>query len=313
MVITGNNTKLIDGFIQAISSRFSLKDLGDLSYFLGIEVNRTSKGLHMMQKKYVLDLLTRTNMLSARPVSMPMAPMPKLSLKSGTPMENPREYRAVLGSLQYLAFTRPDIAFPVNRLSHFLQSPTDLHWQAVKRILHYLAGTVSYGILLRLDTPLKLHAYSDADWAGDVDDYCSTNAYIVYLGSNPISWSSKKQQGVARSSTEAEYRAVANAASELRWVCSLLTDLHIPLPEMPVIYCDNIGATYLAANPVFHSKMKHIALDYHFICDNVQAGTLRDSHLSTKDQLADALTKPLPRPRFLELMHKIGITLVPPS
>ena len=123
----------------------------------------------------------------------------------------------------------------------------------------------------------------------------------------------KETAGVARSSTEAEYRAVANAASELRWVCSLLTDLHIPLPEMPVIYCDNIGATYLAANPVFHSKMKHIALDYHFVRDNVQAGTLRVSQLSTKDQLADALTKPLPRSRFLELMHKIGITLVLPS
>ena len=123
----------------------------------------------------------------------------------------------------------------------------------------------------------------------------------------------KETAGVARSSTEAEYRAVANAASELRWVCSLLTDLHIPLPEMSVIYCDNIGATYLAANPVFHSKMKHIALDYHFVRDNVLAGTLRVSHLSTKDQLADALTKPLPRSRFLELMHKIGITLVLPS
>ncbi|KAL0733864.1 hypothetical protein Bca4012_010074 [Brassica carinata] len=218
-----------------------------------------------------------------------------------------------MGSLQYLAFTRPDIAFPVNRLSQFMQSPTDLHWQAVNIILRYLAGTASYGILLRVDTPLKLHAYSDADWAGDADDYCSTNAYVVYLGSNPISWSSKKQQGVARSSTEAEYRAVANAASEIQWVCSLLIDLRIPLPEMPVIYCDNVSVIYLAANPVFHSKMKHISLDYHFIRDNVQAGALRVSHLSTKDQLANALTKLLPRPRFLELMNKIGVTIAPPS
>ena len=112
---------------------------------------------------------------------------------------------------------------------------------------------------------------------------------------------------------EAEYRAVANAASEVLWVCSLFTDLRIPLPEMPVLYCDNVGATYLAANPVFHSRMKHIALDFHFIRHHVQAGALRVSHLSTKDQLADALTKPLPRPRFLELMNKIGVTQVPPS
>ena len=124
MVITSNNNKLIDQFIATISSRFSLKDLGELSYFLGTEATRISKGLHLMQKKYVIDLLTRTNMMDARPVSMPMAPTPKLSLTSGTPMDNPSEYRAVLGSLQYLALTRPDIAFPVNLLSQ-LYAATD--------------------------------------------------------------------------------------------------------------------------------------------------------------------------------------------
>lgn len=313
MLITGSNNALIDKFVTTIASRFSLKDLGELRYFLGIEVTRTSKGLHLMQRKYVIDLLTRTKMLDARPVATPMAPTPKLSLRSGSPMPNPTEYRAVLGSLQYLSFTRPDIAYAVNRLSQFMHQPTDLHWQAVKRILRYLAGTPAHGILIRANTPMTLHAYTDADWAGDRDDYCSTNAYVVYLGGNPISWSSKKQGSVARSSTEAEYRAVANTASELRWVCSLMTDLGISIPTVPVIYCDNVGATYLAANPIFHSRMKHVALDYHFVRGNVQSGALRVSHISTKDQLADALTKPLPRPRFIELFDKIGVTIVPPS
>ena len=153
MVITGNNNKLIDRFIATISSRFSLKDLGELSYFLGIEATQTSKGLHLMQNKYVIDLITRTNMMDVRPVSTPMAPTPKLSLTSGTPMENPSEYQAVLRSLQYLALTRPDIAFLVNRLSQYMQRPTNLHWQAVKRILRYLAETSAHGILLRADTP----------------------------------------------------------------------------------------------------------------------------------------------------------------
>ncbi|CAL9215496.1 unnamed protein product, partial [Arabidopsis halleri] len=139
-----------------------------------------------------------------------------------------------------------------------------------------------------------LHAYSDADWAGDSEDYVSTNGYLTYLGRNPVSWSSKKQRGVARSSTEAEYRAVANTASEVRWLCSLLTELKIPLPTAPVIYCDNIGATYRCANPVFHSRMKHIALDYHFVRNQIQSGMLRVSHVPTHDQLADTLTKPLP-------------------
>ena len=122
----------------------------------------------------------------------------------------------VLCSLQYLAFTQPDIAYAVNRLSQFMHKLTDIHWQAVKRILRYLAGTPAHGILIRANSPTTLHAYSDADWAGDIDDYLSTTAYVVYLGGNPISWSSKKQKGVARSSTEAEYRAVADTASELR-------------------------------------------------------------------------------------------------
>ena len=252
-------------------------------------------------------------MTAVKPVSTPMSLTPKLSLKSGTKLDNASEYRATIGNLQYTSFTRPDIAYAVNKLSQYMHCPTDLHWSAAKRILRYLAGTPSHGILLRCNTPLTLHGFYDADWAGDVDDFLSTNAYVVYLGSSPISWSSRKQKGVARSSTEAEYRAVANAASEIRWITSLLTELGVRLSTPPVIYCDNIGAAYLSANPIFHSRMKHLALDFHFIRDNVQAGTLRVSHVSTRDQLADPLTKALSRPHFQELLSKLGVTSVPPT
>lgn len=313
MLITGSSTKIIQTCVSSLASRFSIKDLGELRYFLGIEATQTKSGLHLMQKRYITELLEKTNMQGAKPVSTPMAPTPKLSLNSGDRLANPTEYRQVVGSLQYLSLTRPDVAFAVNRLSQFMHQPTELHWQAVKRVLRYLAGTTTHGILIRRRSPLTLHAYTDADWAGDSDDYVSTNAYIAYIGNNPISWSSKKQTGVARSSTEAEYIAVANAASELRWICSLFTDLGIPLPTVPVLYCDNVGATYLSANPIFHSRMKHLALDYHFIRDNVRSGILRVSHISTKDQLADALTKPLSGPRFTELSSKIGVTHLPPS
>lgn len=260
-----------------------------------------------MQRKYIQDLLLKTNMLEAKPVTTPMATSPKLTLLSGTVLDNPRDFRMVVGSLQYLAFTRPDIAYSVNRLSQFMHRPTDEHWQAAKRILRYLAGTLSSA------PQLTLHAFSDADWAGDTDDFVSTNAYILYLGATPIAWSSKKQNGVARSSTESEYRSVANTAAEISWVCSLLTELGITLPTTPVVYCDNVGATYLSANPVFHSRMKHLAMDFHFVRQNVQSGALRVTHVSTKDQLADALTKPLSRTRFNQLMSKIGVTNLPPS
>lgn len=215
IIVTGSSPSLINGFIDTLSSRFSLKDPTDLSYFLGIEATRMKQGLHLMQRKYIVDLLTKTNMLDAKPVSTPVAPTPKLSLFTGTLLENPREYQMVIGSSQYLAFTRPDIAYAVNRLSQFMHRPTDIHWQASKRILRYLAETAGHGIFLRADSPVVLHAFSNADWAGDTDDFVSNNAYILYLGSTHIAWSSKKQKGVARSSTEAEYRAVANTTSEI--------------------------------------------------------------------------------------------------
>ncbi|XP_019097514.1 PREDICTED: uncharacterized protein LOC109131267 [Camelina sativa] len=252
-------------------------------------------------------------MQEAKPVATPMSETKKLTLDSGTPLADPKQYCMVIGSLQYLSFTRPDIGFAVNRLSQYMHRPTNDHWQAAKRVLRYLAGARSHGIFLRSDCPLTVHAFSDADWGGDKGDCISTNAYIVYFGGSPISWSSKKQKSVARSSTEAEYRAMANAASELQWISSLLTELGIVLPVAPVIYCDNMGATYLCSNPVFHSRKKHIALDYHFVRGYIQSGALRVSYISTHDQLADAITKPLLRLRFHLLGNKIGVKPLPPS
>ncbi|XP_019096651.1 PREDICTED: uncharacterized protein LOC109130950 [Camelina sativa] len=197
ILVTGNDKPLLRQTLDSLATRFSVKDHEDLSYFLGIEACRDETGLHLTQKKYISDLLTKTNMLLSKPVNKPMATTPKLSLHTGTKLSDPAEFRSVVGSLQYLAFTRPDISYSVNRLSQYMHNPIDEHWKAVKRVLRYLNGTSSHGITLRRQTSTNLHAYSDADWGGDSDDLVSTNAYVVYLGYNPISWYSKKQRGVS--------------------------------------------------------------------------------------------------------------------
>ncbi|KAA8524267.1 hypothetical protein F0562_010690 [Nyssa sinensis] len=153
--------------------------------------------------------------------------------------------------------------------------------------------TICHSIQLTNSGPPALITYSDTNWAGNLDDCTSTSTYISFLGSNQISWSSKKQRAVARSFTEAEYWALANAASETIWLLGLFHELGFPLKATPLLLCDNLGATHLSFNPVQHSRMKHIQIDLHFVRDLVQRGTLQVRHVHTQDQLVDLLTKPL--------------------
>ncbi|CAJ2634258.1 unnamed protein product [Trifolium pratense] len=313
IIVTGSSSTELSRLIATLAARFSLKDLGYLNYFLGVEVIPSTAGMFLSQRKYITDLLQKSGMTEAKPASTPITATPPLLKNSGDPLPSPTEYRALVGSLQYLSLTRPDIAFATNKLAQFMQNPSTMHWLALKRLLRYLAGSCDKGIFISATAPLTFHAYSDADWAGDKDDYISTTGYLLYLGDTPISWSSRKQRSVARSSTEAEYKALADTASELLWVLSLFTELgHTPTAG-PVIYCDNLGATHLSANPVFHSRMKHIALAYHFVRENVQRGRFRVSFVSTNDQLADILTKPLLRPRFEFLLSKLHLSSRSPN
>lgn len=246
-------------------------------------------------------------MHDAKPVSTPMSSSCSLIVPQDTPLCDVTDYRRIIGSLQYLSLIRSDISFSVNRLSQHLSAPTSLHLQVAKRVLHYLKGTITQGLHLTHDRSLTLTAYCDADWDGDQTDYKSTAAYIIYFGSNPISRSCKKQRTVAKSSTEAEYWTIASTTMELLWLQELFKELHCSLSSRPTIYSDNLGATYLCANPVFHSRMKHLAIDYHFVRDLVQSNKLQVLHVPTGSQLADLPTKPLSSSRHLMLTSKIGV------
>ena len=230
-----------------------------------MEIIPTSQGLFLSQHHYIRDLLHSTNMQDAKLVLTPLSTSCDLTLATDTPTNDALEFRRIIGSLQYLALTGPDVSFSVNKLSQYMQAPTEVHMQALKRIHRYLKGTLAHGLHLSQASDLSLTAYCDFDWAGDTMDRKSTAAYIIYLGPNAISWSWKKQPIVARSSNEAEYRTIASTTSKILWLRELLKELHFPLTKAPLLMLDNIGATYLCANPVFHTRMKHLAIDYHFV------------------------------------------------
>ncbi|XP_019241541.1 PREDICTED: uncharacterized protein LOC109221518 [Nicotiana attenuata] len=269
IVVTGNNETTINNIKDTLSKRFSLKDLGLLHFFLGVEVLSSADGLIFSQYNYILDVLKEFSMEESKGVHSPLSTSTQLKLDDGSPLTDAKQYRSPIGKLQYLAFTRPDISYVVNKLSQFMHRPTVIHWTGVKRVLRYLKQTITHGLFFKKQSDHALHIYSDADWAGDLTDRSSTSAYVIYLGLNPISWSSKKQHSIARSSTEAEYRAVAGAVAEGNWTMNLLSELYVPISTTPTVYCDNIGTTYLCQKPVFHSRMKHIAIDFHLVCDQV--------------------------------------------
>ena len=288
-----------------------MKDLGTLHYFLGVEVNYYGTAMHLCQSKYALDLLSRTKFTEAKPISTPVSSGQKLSAHGGELYDKPEVYRSVVGALQYLTITRPDLSYAVNQVCQFMHAPQTTHWMAVKRILRYLKATHTHGLLYK-PGPTQLSAFSDADYAGNPDTRHSTGGFCIYLGSNLISWSSKKQKTVSRSSAEAEYRQLAYTAAELSWLRSLFKDLHLYLVR-PQIWCDNISSIALASNPVFHARTKHLEVDYHYVREQVVRGQLLVNYLCSQDQLADLFTKGLSSSRFKFLVSKLPVVPQPVS
>ena len=245
-----------------------MKDLGQLHHFLGVTVGPRSFGLLLHQRQYALDILERGGMTDCKPCSTPVDTQAKLSADLGDPVADPTAYRSLAGALQYLTFTRPDLTYAVQQVCLHMHDPRESHLAALKRLLRYVRGTVDLGLVLHRSSSAELVVYTDADWAGCPDTRRSTSGYAVFLGGNLVSWSSKRQPVVSRSSAEAEYRAVANGVAEASWLRQLLAELHSPLAKSTLVYCDNVSAVYLSTNPVQHQRTKHVEIELHSILKN---------------------------------------------
>ncbi|KAG9441433.1 hypothetical protein H6P81_017287 [Aristolochia fimbriata] len=256
IIITCSSAKDIACFVANLQREFSIKYLGTLHYFLGIEVTSLQSGLHLAQTKYTTDILSRLGLSEVKPLSTPIVTGSKLS-----------KYE----------------------------------------------GTLCYGLVIHPSSDLGVDVYSDVDWGGCPDDRRSVIGFCILLGGSLISWSFKKQPTVARSSSEAEYRTLAIAAAEATWVLQLFQELKLFVFSPPVIWCDNQSVTYIAANPVFHSRVKHVELDYHFIRERVTSGLLQVKYISTHDQVADVFTKGLPKSQFAKFLSKLRVFSKPLS
>lgn len=309
IIVASSSSQAVEALLKDLREDFALKDLGELSYFLGIEVKKEKEYIVMSQHKYALDILKRVGMEHCKPLNTPLNISEKLSINVGEKLgtEDSTRYRSVVGALQYLTLTRPDLSFPVNKVCQFLHAPTTEHWTAVKHILRYVQGTVDFGLRINKCASMLVSAFSDADWAGSVDDRRSTSGFCVFLGSNLISWSARKQATVSRSSTEAEYKAMANVTAEIIWVQVLLKELKLSSSPAATLWCDNLGATYLSANPVFHARTKHIEVDYHFVRERVAQKLLDIRFISTYDQIADGFTKALTMSKLKEFHHNLNL------
>ncbi|KAG7598819.1 F-box associated interaction domain [Arabidopsis suecica] len=305
LIVSGSSVDIIQKFKDYLCSTFKMKDLGWLKYFLGIEVARGPQGMYLSQRKYILDLLSETGLLGAKPASHPIEQNHKLATTTSAAFPDPSRYRRLVGRLIYLAHTRPELSYAIHLLSQFMNAPKTEHWDAVLRVIRYLKGNPGQGIFLRAGGDLKITAWCDSDYATCPDTSRSLTAWFIQLGGSPLSWKTQKQDTVSRSSTEAEYKAMGDTVSEVLWLRELLTTLGVDCSYTIPLYCDNMSAIHLSKNPVNHARTKHIAKEYHFIRDEIVRGVIYPHHVPTKQQLADILTKALGRREFEEFLLKI--------
>eukprot|EP00253_Pinus_taeda_P024851 PITA_24851 len=293
--LEGNNESYIASIKKELGKSFEMTELGYVHYYLGIEVTQHPKSIFLSQNKYIGDLLNRFGMIECNPLTTPMEQNLKLTSIEGKEFEDATKYKQLVGSLNYLTTTRPDISFAVGILSRFMQKPCEGHWSAAKKVLRYLKGTQDFGIKYTQVDNFSLIGYSDSDFEGDKETGVSISRYAMSLGLGAVSWRSRKQSVPTNSTTKVEYVASAEATKEIVWLKKILEDLLVKQVQSTPLMIDNISAINLAKNLKFHDRTKHINTKYHLIQHHVEAKTIHLRHYSTNEQIVDIFTKVLLR------------------
>lgn len=307
LIYTGNDRIMCEEFKNSMMVEFDMSDLGRMRYFLGIEVIQNPNGIFVCQRRYAHEVLVRFGMNNSNSVQNPIVPGTKLSKNNEETKVDATLYMKMVGSLMYLTATRPDLMYGVSLISRFMSCPTESHWLAAKRILRYLKGTTELGIFYKKGDNSNLVAYTDSDFAGDLDDRRSTSGFVFLLGSAAVSWSSKKQPIVTLSTTEAEYVAAASCACQCLWLKRVLEKLGHKEKRSTMIQCDNSSTIKLSKNSVFHGRSKHIDIKFHFLRDLVKDGVVELSYCNSQEQVADIMTKPIKLDQYLKLRKMMGM------
>ncbi|GAA0156010.1 transmembrane signal receptor [Lithospermum erythrorhizon] len=281
LIYIGNDEELIAEFKTSMLKKFDMIDLGSLSYFLGIKVIQSEKWIFIYQKKYAEEVLKRFGMMECNHVNNPIAPGVKVNKDPDENAVDETLFKQIVGSLMYLTATRPDLMFVTSIISRYMAKPTELHMQIAKRALRYVKGTTQLGIMYQRDTEMKgkLKSYTHSDYAGDMDDRKSTSGYVFLISSGAVAWSSKKQQIVTLSTTEAEFVTAAYCTCQALWMKRILKDI----------------------------ESKHIDIRYHFLRDLSKEKAIEFQHCGTGDQIADIMTKPLKLETFQKLRDMLGM------
>ncbi|XP_071741059.1 uncharacterized mitochondrial protein AtMg00810-like [Rutidosis leptorrhynchoides] len=295
-----NIVEEIDKFKLFLSSKFLIKDLGILKYFLGIEVLRTQYGICLSERKHCLELLAKFGVLGCKHAQTPLEAGFVLNTEctqSDKALENINKYQKLIGKLIYLTLTRPDIAYSVHLLSQFMHSPLQSHLKCALRLLRYLKGAPGLGVHNSKTCDVELKAYVDSDWGKASMIRKSVTGYCVFLNGSLVSWKSKKQATISRSSVEAEYRALADVTCEIIWILKLLVELEYKVVLPVEVFVDNKAAIKIASNPVFHEKTKHFEIDLHFVREKLSAGVIDVLKIESANNVADLFTKRLSGPQ----------------